>query len=88
VCEKERKESSRLICVFEATMVYFEQHVLLPAETRGYVSMLIFVLLLLGLAIGFVGVMFYRLSNVVARQNELMARGYGVQEGKVDRKKD
>jgi hypothetical protein len=53
-------------------MVYFEQHVILPAETKFYVGTLNLVLLLLILVIGYAGVMTHRLSVAVTTLNEFM----------------
>jgi uncharacterized membrane protein len=50
-------------------MVSFDQRIVLAAETQFYIGILILVLLLLVVAVSFVGVMIYQLSVVIRRQS-------------------
>ena len=67
-------------------MVYFDQHIILPAKTQGYVGMLILVLFLLVLAISFVGMMIYQLITVIQTHNEMLAAGNHVQARKEEKR--
>jgi len=69
-------------------MVYFDQHIVFPAETQFYLDMLILALFLLAVAIAFVGVMIYQLIVVVRMQSEIWEVGKRSQTRKVERKKE
>lgn len=53
-------------------MVYFDQHIVLPAETQVYINIIILVLFLMVLAVAFLGVMMYQLSVSVRMQSEML----------------
>ena len=69
-------------------MVYFDQHIIFPAETQVYIGMLILTLFLLVVAAVFVGIMMYRLSVDIRVQNETSGVGDRPQARKVEGKKE
>jgi uncharacterized membrane protein len=69
-------------------MVYFDQHIIFPAETQVYIVMLILTLFLLVVAAVFVGIMMYRLSIDIRMQSEMSGVGDRAQARKAEGKKE
>jgi len=69
-------------------MVYFDQHIIFPAETQVYIGMLVLTLFLLVVAAVFVGIMMYRLSIDIRMQSETSGVGDRAQARKVEGKKE
>lgn len=69
-------------------MVYFNQHIIFPIETRVYISMLILVLFLLVLAISFLGIMIYQLSIAIRIRSERLRMSDRVQARRVEGKEE
>jgi hypothetical protein len=69
-------------------MVYFNQHIVLPAETQIYIGLLILLLFLLVAAVLFVGVEFYQLRIAIQQVNEILGVVIRLQARKVEGKKE
>jgi hypothetical protein len=69
-------------------MVYFDHHIIFPAEAQVYISRLILVLFLLVVAVLFVGIMIYQLRIVIRMQIEMLGGSDRAQARKVEWKKE
>ncbi|KAF2803538.1 uncharacterized protein BDZ99DRAFT_468090 [Mytilinidion resinicola] len=69
-------------------MVYFEQHIILPWETKVYISLLILAIILISGAVLFLGIIILQLSVDIRTQSKIPRVGDCVCAKKAEGKKE